>query len=106
MKLEEFTTLTGELVKLVTPENQARTTEILTALTEDFTRAQGEAEQSASRIAELTANNETLRDVNAKLFLKVGTPDPNPKPDHKPEPGTVIPEMSYNDLFNEKGEIK
>ena len=51
--------------------------------------------------AAAVADNENLREANMKLFLRVG--------DHK-EPETPAketpPKLKYQDLFNEKGELK
>jgi hypothetical protein len=50
----------------------------------------------------LRRDNETLREANMKLFLRVGTgKDPEPKPGDPPKP-----KPKFEDLFNEKGGIK
>lgn len=44
-------------------------------------------------------DNEKLREANMALFLKVG--DPSKKPEEEQSP-----DLKYEDLFNEKGELK
>lgn len=51
---------------------------------------------------QLRSDNETLREANMKLFLRVGThKDPEPKPGDPPKD-----KPKFEDLFNEKGGIK
>ena len=106
MKREEHKSKLNDLLKLVTPENQASASEILTGLSEDYEQVLTESETAANRVSELTANNETLRAVNAKLFLKVGATDketPHTETtDNKIESENKI---TFDNLFNEKGEL-
>ena len=106
MTREELAKLIQELHGFSTPENQARTSEILTTISEGFENTLTASEQAQTRVSELTANNETLRDVNAKLFLKVGSkpsePIADPEPPKQTEPDAPI---SFDTLFNEKGEL-
>lgn len=107
MKREDHKTKLNELLKLVTPENQASATEILTGLSEDYEQVLTESETAASRVSELTANNETLRAVNAKLFLKVGATDketPHPETEQQ-TPVESENKITFDNLFNEKGEL-
>ena len=81
-------------------ETQRR--ELIAALIEDggadydsFTTASEERDQ-------LRSDNETLREANMKLFLRVGT---HKDPDQKPgDPPAAKPK--FEDLFDEKGGIK
>ena len=51
---------------------------------------------------QLRSDNETLREANMKLFLRVGThKDPDPKPGDPPKA-----KPKFEDLFDEKGGIK
>ena len=47
------------------------------------------------------ADNETLRKANMDLFLQIGKKNPEDT-NGQPEPK----KLSFNDLFNEKGELK
>lgn len=48
----------------------------------------------------LQGDNQKLKDYNMELYLQVGSK----KPPEKTEPKT--PNLSYDNLFNEKGELK
>lgn len=106
MTRDEHRRLVNEMLGLVGADHQARASELLTTLSDDYESVLTESEGHATRVSELTANNETLRAVNAKLFLKVGevpnTPpnDPTPPSD---EPDT--PKITFESLFNDKGEL-
>lgn len=102
---EQFKDKVTAILGMTTPENQASASEILTELTDEYGNIMTESETHAGKVQELTKNNETLRDVNAKLFLKVGA---TVKETHKEEtPATEEPvtELTYEKLFNEKGEL-
>ena len=70
---------------------------LITDGNETFTHfATVETERDTAR-----SDNEQLREANMKLFLQVG--------DHKekaPEDKEQTPDLKYEDLFNEKGELK
>lgn len=106
MKRDEHKNLINEMLGLVSADHQARASEILTSLSEDYETVLTESEGNATRVSELTANNETLRAVNAKLFLKVGevpnTPPNNPTP---PTEDPDKPTITFESLFNDKGEL-
>lgn len=104
MTLEELKANTVELLGFASADNQARTTEILTAITEEFTKMEQAATSTQQEIETLKKHNETLRDVNAKLFLKVGNPagGPEDKPEQPEDPQT--PKLSYDALFKD-GEL-
>ena len=51
----------------------------------------------------LTANNETLREANMQLFLRVGE---KKDPEDLTPPGGGSEPLKYENLFNEKGELK
>lgn len=104
MTRDELKQLTQELIGFSSPEHQARTSEILTAISEGFETTLTESEQAQNRVSELTANNETLRDVNAKLFLKVGSKS-STVTDPEPPTQTDTDPVSFDTLFNEKGEL-
>lgn len=106
MELTRHNEITAQLLGMVTPENQATASELLTSLTEDYSEVSTNLAAQTKSIADLTANNETLRDVNAKLFLKVGSSEP-PKPiTHPDNQEAVITPKSFDDLFTENGELK
>lgn len=104
MTRDEHKQIITQLMGMVTPENQAKASDILTNLSEDYEQTLTASESANSKVEELTANNETLRSVNAKLFLKVGEiPKGEPATEPKEEP--EIPTISIDSLFNDKGEL-
>lgn len=56
------------------------------------------------RNTSLTTDNETLRSANMKLFLQVGSDEPNTP--NGSEVDKAKEKRKFEDLFNEKGEIK
>lgn len=104
MKRDEHKQIINQLLGMVTPDKQATASEMLANLSEDYEQVLTANESANSRVEELTANNETLRSVNAKLFLKVGEiPKGEPATEPKEEP--EIPTISIDSLFNDKGEL-
>lgn len=102
MTRDEHKNIVNQLLGMVTPESQANASNLLTQLTEDYESTLSIFEATATANETLTANNETLRDVNAKLFLKVGHVDTKKTTEHT-EPDEEKP--SFDSLFNEKGEL-
>ena len=104
MTRDEHKQIVNKLMGMATPENQGAMSEILSELSEDYEKVLTDSESATARVSELTANNETLRSVNAKLFLKVGeVPKPEPQPS-EPQ-GEPKPSITYESLFNDKGEL-
>lgn len=105
MNFEEMKAKFQALLGMTAPEKQGEASEILTALTDETEKMFSTATENANKISELTANNETLRAVNAKLFLKVGEV-PKTEPDNIPHANEgTQPEKTFESLFNEKGEL-
>lgn len=94
-----------KLMGFASAEHQAAMSEILTELSEDYERVLTDSEGTSARVQELTANNETLRAVNAKLFLKVGEVPNNPPTPPTPEGDPEPPAITIESLFNDKGEL-
>ena len=81
-------------------ETQRR--ELIAALIEDGGADYDSFATASQERDQLRSDNETLRDANMKLFLRVGTKkDPDPKPG---DPAKEKPK--FEDLFDEKGGIK
>lgn len=111
MELTEHRNIVNQLMGMVAPENQATASELFTQLSEDYEKQSTSLSEVSKSVEDLTKNNETLRSVNAKLFLKVGeqvtgTQDNNNRPngsDTSENNSEDVP--SYDSLFNEKGEL-
>lgn len=104
---KEHKEITSKLLALANPENQGEVSELLTQLTNDYDETLEQLATANDSVETLTARNEKLRAVNADLFLQVGTTN-KPSGDE----GTIKDDegeetlLSYEDLFNEKGELK
>lgn len=105
MTREELKQRATELLGFATADNHARISEILTEITESFDTITTTSEQNENRVKELTENNEKLREVNANLFLKVGTQTPAKTPEETPEETDEAEIISFDSLFNEKGDL-
>lgn len=105
MERTEHKKILQDLLKTINPENQATATELMTKLSDDYEEVMTNSENFESKNKELLERNEKLREVNADLFLKVGKriDAPENKEDEN-EGGEEIP--TFDELFNEKGELK
>lgn len=102
---EEITADIQELMGFATAENQARISEILTGLSNEFDVVLKASDDAVNRATELEANNEHLRKVNTDLFMQVGRiPNGGKESPDKPIEGD-LPEITFDKLFNEKGEL-
>lgn len=110
MTRDEHKNIVNQLLTMVTPETQANASSLLTQLTEDYEKTLTEFETATDNVSRLTANNETLRSVNAELFLKVGTSSKDTNKDNNPmdkgNEGEGDEEtLTFEALFNEKGDL-
>lgn len=107
MTRDEHKTIVNQLLTMATPEQQAAASDLLTQLTDDYEQTLTDFETATASVATLTANNETLREVNAKLFLKVGQTDTTiHKEDNPKDDEGVENQLTFEALFNEKGELQ
>ena len=108
MTRDEHKNIVNQLLAMVTPESQANASDLLTQLTDDYEQTLTDFESATANVTQLTANNETLRQVNAKLFLKVGETDKNTHNTNnqdKGDDGGKENQLTFEALFNEKGEL-
>lgn len=84
-------------------EDDVQRRELLVQLQEECSADYDELADVKQRNESLTADNESLRSANMKLFLKVGeqreSSEPKPVEEDKPK-------REFKNLFNEKGGIK
>ena len=107
MTRDEHKAIVNQLLTMASAEQQANASNLLTQLTEDYEQTLTGLEQATANVTTLTANNETLREVNAKLFLKVGQTDKNPNPNTEdPNKDNNENQLKFEDLFDEKGVLK
>ncbi len=112
MTREEHKAIIQQMLGFVSPDNQANATQLLTQLSDDYEETLTANETLTTTNTELTTKNERLREVNAELFLKVGTTKKEGK-ENPPQgqdnggdgSGSEEPELTFDKLFNEKGEL-
>ena len=102
MTIEELNELTKNI--MTNASNQAELSVLLSTLTDDYTAMLSEREVEKTELEALKVDKEKLLDANMKLFLKVGH-EKQPEESQKEETEHTKT-LSYDDLFNEKGELK
>ena len=107
MKREDHKEIIQKMLGMVTPDNQADASKLLTQLSEDYEETLTAFETASTNVQELTSKNETLREVNADLILKVGTSKKETDVDENNNSDVIDEEnkMTFEALFNEKGEL-
>ena len=96
MTNEEFKAKTAEIIANL--NDQAKVTEILVELNEDFATSSLTFSEMTTVKEKLTEDNEKLRNANMNLFLKIGETPATPK--------DVLPEvLPIDNLFNENGDL-
>lgn len=78
-------------------------TGILAELSDDYGAILTDVANTNLQNEKLTKDNESLRDTNMRLFLRVGDEN-KPQADAKSEEQKQ--ELKYENLFDEKGELK
>lgn len=107
MTREEHKTIVNQLLGMVTPENQANASQFLTQLSEDYEATLTASETLQGEHQTLQKNFETLRNVNSELFLKVGAThkETHKTPDPQKEEPSELDGLTFDKLFNDKGEL-
>lgn len=82
--------------------DQGKLTELLDNLRTDYTETLGTVNTLNTSVTELTNKNETLREVNSNMFMKLGKVDDLFKKDPTPEPTPQENDLSYDNLFNKE----
>lgn len=105
MKKEEVLT---KITEIGTCEDEAQRRTLLADLTTEIERGYDEITTLTEANTKLTEDNESLRGYNMKLFLQVSEKK-NPEDIKKSKTGIdeqEVPDLKYENLFNEKGELK
>ncbi len=93
-----------KITNIGTCEDEATRRTLLAELNDGVNGVFNDYDTLLSQNEDLTRANETLRESNMQLFLKVGE---KKKPEGAPEePPAGAPKRNFEDLFNEKGMIK
>lgn len=94
--------LMSAVTELGTIEDAATLRAKLTALSDDLTALYDEHDRLNTANGTLDADNKKLKEYNMQLFLRVGGQQPPKEPQATPP----AEELKYENLFNEKGELK
>lgn len=105
MKKEEFL---AKIKEIGTLEDIETVRASLTELSDNVSMVFDSNDELSNKNKQFEEDNETLRKANMKLFLRLGD-DKSPeeiKKDQVGEVDKVKEPRKYEDLFNEKGELK
>jgi hypothetical protein len=95
--------LLNKLTNIGTSQDEAERRTLLTEITEDLTSVYDSNETLTKANAKFEADNKKLQEHNMKLFLKISD---QTKPVPKVEKQEKQENLKYENLFNDKGELK
>lgn len=104
MTLDEHTNLIRDIRTNLNDEGKV--SELLAQISDGFSTALSERSQMEEQLNNIKTANESLRDANMKLFLRVGksvAEDDESK--EKKKDSENENKLSFEKLFNEKGEL-
>jgi regulator of replication initiation timing len=93
----------NKIAEIGTCEDDVARRTLLTELSDEATPIFDDLNSLTEQNNNLTTDNETLRKANMKLFLQV---EEQKTQDDDPMPGPPKEKRKFENLFNEKGEIK
>ncbi len=93
------------ITKIGSCESEVDRRELLAQLGEEASKDYDDFATLTETNKTLTADNETLRNANMKLFLRVGGAKEE-QPNGHDNPQNNDTNLTYENLFNEKGELK
>lgn len=102
MTREEFNNTASEILANIS--DSGKVSELLDTLRTGFNEEVTKGETAAANVTDLTAKNENLQAANMALFLKTGETAATGESGESEEDDET--NLSYDDLFNEKGELK
>ena len=113
MTIEEHKNIITEIATNL--NDQAKVTTLLADLSKDYSEISSKLDTANTSVTDLTKTNEELRAANMKLFTQIGSSkqpstvlDESNKdnPTSESENTNDNKELTYENLFNEKGELK
>lgn len=108
MTRDEHKAAIQSLHGMIASEHVAEASELLTRLSDDYGATLTSSEQAAANVTRLTEENDKLLKANGRLFMQVGQTKQETHKDDKPgnDEGKEEQKLSFDDLFDEKGELK
>ena len=108
MTRDEHKAAIQRLHGMIASEHVAAASELLTSLSDDYGATLTTSEQAAANVTRLTEENDKLLKANGRLFMQVGQTKQEAHKDDKPvnDEGKEETKLSFEDLFDEKGELK
>lgn len=97
-------TFLSKIQEIGTCEDEATRRTLLTEISDDVSVVYDNNESLKASNDQYIAANERLREANMKLFLQVG--EDRESEDGPPEKEEEKPKRKFEDLFNEKGDLK
>ena len=94
--------LLNKLTELGTIDDGAQRRQIVTELTDEVKLVYDSNETLTASNSKYEADNKKLQEYNMQLFLRVGSQQ-KPQPQEEPE---ETENLNYEDLFDEKGDLK
>ena len=113
MTIEEHKNIIGEIA--LNLNDQAKVTTLLAELSKDYSEVTDNLKSATKNAEELIKTNEELRSANMKLFTQIGSIPKTGEISNEPNKNEPTPngvdtgntkELTYENLFDEKGEIK
>ena len=98
----------AKIQEIGTTESETDRREMLAQLSEGIGADYDNFTETTKQVEQLTTDNETLRSANMKLFLRVGgkTPEESIKDTTGADPKPPKEKLKFEDLLNDKGELK
>lgn len=104
MTKEKFTEIMNTIKSKVDDET-GEVSNLLADLFDGFDGVFNERDTLSATNNELSTTNATLKEQNMKLYLRVGSPEPANKGNGSSSNEGSDDELSYDNLFNEEGEL-
>lgn len=99
-------TFLNKIKEIGTTEDDAIRRTLLTDLENDMTGVFDENENLKESNKQFETDNETLRQANMKLFLRVGSDKQEEQGEEGNQGNAEDEKLKFEDLFDDKGEIK
>lgn len=103
MKREEHTEKIMKIKERTHETDDGTITSLLSELSDDYATLLTQIDETNLRNEKLTKDNDSLRDANMRLFLKVEGADEKAS---QPETSESDDPKTYENLFDENGELK